>query len=123
LSIGLVDLVVPEDQILAVAADMAATFARRPATALAACKAAIDHGWEVDLETGLQIERSLFASLFSTPDKDTGDRSFIEHGLGRPRSALQRSMTRLPDLMKGRQARRSGRSGLPWPMVGASMSG
>jgi enoyl-CoA hydratase/carnithine racemase len=83
LSIGLVDLVVSADQVLASATEMAATYAGRPATALAASKAAIDRGLEVDLETGLQIERSLFASLFSTPDKHTGVHSFLEHGPGK----------------------------------------
>ena len=48
-----------------------------------ASKDAIDRGLEVDLETGLQIERMLFASMFATEDRALGMRSFIESGPGK----------------------------------------
>ena len=39
-------------------------------------------GVEADLDTGLEIERLHFASLFATEDQRTGMRSFIENGPG-----------------------------------------
>ena len=44
---------------------------------------AIDRGLEVDLQTGLEIERTLFAALFATKDRETGMRSFVEKGPGK----------------------------------------
>jgi len=61
----------------------ASTLARGPRLALQAAKDAIDRGLEVDLESGLQIERMLFASMFATEDRALGMRSFIESGPGK----------------------------------------
>ncbi len=38
---------------------------------------------EVDLETGLEIERQQFAALFATEDRTIGMRSFVENGPGK----------------------------------------
>ena len=65
------------------ARDRMAAYVGGPAYALRAAKEAIDRGLEVDLETGLQIERMLFASLFATSDQKAGMQSFIEHGPGK----------------------------------------
>ena len=46
-------------------------------------KQAVDSGLEVDLQTGLEIERSLFAGLFATNDQKAGMRSFMENGPGK----------------------------------------
>jgi enoyl-CoA hydratase/carnithine racemase len=83
LNIGLVDKVVPDAEVYQVAHDLAAQFAGGPAVALRAAKQAIDAGLEVDLETGLQIERLNFAALFATEDQRAGMRSFIENGPGK----------------------------------------
>ena len=56
---------------------------RGPALALRAAKEAIDRGLEVDLETGLEIERMLFAGLFATDDQRAGMASFVEKGPGK----------------------------------------
>ena len=45
----------------------------------------MDRGLEVDLGTGLEIERQQFAALFATDDRTAGMRSFIEHGPGKAR--------------------------------------
>lgn len=81
--IGLVDRVVPADQVYDAAREWAARFATGPAYALRAAKEAIDRGLEADLDTGLAIERQQFAGLFATEDKATGFQSFIEHGPGK----------------------------------------
>jgi enoyl-CoA hydratase/carnithine racemase len=85
LAIGLVDKVVPDDQVYAAAKEMAAQYAEGPAVALRAAKEAVDAGLEVDLATGLEIERLHFAGLFATEDQKIGMRSFVEEGPGKAR--------------------------------------
>lgn len=82
LAIGLVDRVVAPDHVLASAEQWAQSLAAGPRVALRAAKAAIDYGLEVDLETGLEIERSQFAALFATEDQRIGMESFIRNGPG-----------------------------------------
>ncbi len=48
-----------------------------------AAKEAVDRGLEVDLETGLEIERQQFAALFATEDRALGMGSFVERGPGK----------------------------------------
>jgi enoyl-CoA hydratase/carnithine racemase len=62
---------------------MIARYAAGPALALRAAKHAIDHGLDVDLATGLEIERLHFAALFATEDQKSGMRSFLENGPGK----------------------------------------
>ena len=96
LAIGLVDEVIDDGLVDSEEADStdgcpvyAAAKARMapyvggPAHALRAAKEAIDRGLEVDLESGLQIERMLFASLFATDDQSVGMASFVENGPGK----------------------------------------
>ena len=83
LAIGLADKVAPADEVYAVARDWAATFVGAASYAVRAAKEAVDRGLEVDLETGLQIERMLFAGLFATRDRAIGMSSFVEHGPGK----------------------------------------
>ncbi|MBO0816925.1 MAG: enoyl-CoA hydratase/isomerase family protein [Actinobacteria bacterium] len=83
LSIGLVDKVVPDDEVYRAARDLVAQYATGPAVALRAAKQAIDAGLEADLDTGLEIERLNFAALFATEDQRAGMRSFIENGPGK----------------------------------------
>jgi enoyl-CoA hydratase/carnithine racemase len=83
LAIGLVDQVVERDKVYAAARDWAGQFVNGPAYALRAAKDAIDRGLEVDLETGLEIERAQFAALFATEDRSIGMESFVESGPGK----------------------------------------
>jgi len=83
LALGLVDRVVPDAEVYEAARAWAATFVNGPALALRAAKQAIDTGLEVDLATGLEIERLQFAALFATEDQKTGMRSFVEEGPGK----------------------------------------
>ncbi|GGL41557.1 enoyl-CoA hydratase/isomerase family protein [Phycicoccus endophyticus] len=83
LAIGLVDRVVPAAEVYDAARSMLAPFVGGPAYAVRAAKEAVDRGLEVDLETGLEIERTLFAGLFATKDRATGMRSFVENGPGK----------------------------------------
>jgi enoyl-CoA hydratase/carnithine racemase len=83
LAIGLVDKVVPDQEVYQAALALVARYAGGPAIALRAAKQAIDEGLEVDLDTGLEIERLNFAGLFATEDQRTGMRSFVENGPGK----------------------------------------
>jgi enoyl-CoA hydratase/carnithine racemase len=85
LRIGLVDRVVPDEEVYAAALTWARQFSSAAAFALRAAKAAVARGLEVDLETGLEIERVQFAALFATEDQSTGMRSFVESGPGKAR--------------------------------------
>ncbi|MFE3452269.1 enoyl-CoA hydratase/isomerase family protein [Nonomuraea sp. NPDC059194] len=78
LSIGLVDKVVPDAEVYEAALAWAATFVGGPTVALRAAKQAIDHGLEVDLDTGLEVERLQFSGLFATDDAKIGMRAFAE---------------------------------------------
>jgi enoyl-CoA hydratase/carnithine racemase len=83
LAIGLADKVVPDAEVYQAARDLVAGFAAGPALALRAAKQAVNKGLEVDLATGLEIERLQFASLFATQDQKSGMRSFMEDGPGK----------------------------------------
>lgn len=83
LRIGLVDEVVVADKVYDTAVRWASQFAEGPAYALRAAKEAIDYGGELDLGTGLEIERQQFAALFATEDRAIGMRSFVDNGPGK----------------------------------------
>jgi enoyl-CoA hydratase len=83
LHIGLVDRVVAPDDVYTAAVEMVSRYANGPAYALRAAKEAIDEGLDVDLDSGLRIERKLFAGLFATEDRSIGMTSFVENGPGK----------------------------------------
>jgi len=83
LAIGLVDAVHPAAEVYDRAVEWARQFVDGPSLALRALKNAVDRGLEVDLQTGLDIERAEFAALFATEDQKSGMRSFVENGPGR----------------------------------------
>ena len=83
LAIGLADRVVPASEVYAEAVAWARQFAGAASYAVRAAKEAVDRGSEVDLETGLEIERQQFAALFATEDRSIGMGSFVENGPGK----------------------------------------
>ncbi len=83
LAIGLVDKVVPAESVYDEAVAWARQFSNGASLALRAAKESIDKGLEVDLETGLEIERQQFAALFATEDRTIGMESFVENGPGK----------------------------------------
>jgi enoyl-CoA hydratase/carnithine racemase len=83
LAIGLVDRVVPADRVYDEALSWAGQFRAAAPYALRAAKESVDAGAEVDLDTGLAIERQQFAGLFATEDRRIGMASFIESGPGK----------------------------------------
>ncbi|MEV6510478.1 enoyl-CoA hydratase-related protein [Streptomyces sp. NPDC051642] len=83
LALGLVDRLAPAADVYTEAHVWAAKLAQGPAIALRAAKEAIDTGLETDIETGLAVERTWFAGLFATEDRERGMRSFVEEGPGK----------------------------------------
>jgi enoyl-CoA hydratase/carnithine racemase len=83
LAIGLVDRVLPAEDVIVEATAWAAQFVGAAPYALRAIKEAVDRGLETDLETGLAIERQHFAGVFATEDRTIGMTSFIENGPGK----------------------------------------
>jgi enoyl-CoA hydratase/carnithine racemase len=85
LAIGLVDRLAPGEAVYQAAQEWAGQFVGGPSYALRAAKEAIDKGLDVDLETGLDIERQQFAALFATEDRGIGMDSFVQSGPGKAR--------------------------------------
>jgi enoyl-CoA hydratase len=83
LAMGLVDRVVPAETVYDEAVAWATQYVGSARLAVRAAKAAIDRGLEVDLSTGLEMERMAFASLFATEDGAIGLTSFLENGPGK----------------------------------------
>ncbi len=83
LAIGLVDRVVPDAEVYAAARDWMAQLVKGPRFALKAAKEAVDRGGELDLDSGLALEKSLFAALFATHDRLVGMESFVANGPGK----------------------------------------
>jgi len=85
LAIGLADRLVPAADVYTEAVAWAGQFTAAASYAVRAAKEAIDRGLEVDLDTGLEIERLQFAGVFATEDRTIGMTSFVENGPGKAR--------------------------------------
>jgi enoyl-CoA hydratase len=76
--IGLVNRVVPHEQLMDEACKMAGMICQKPRTALALMKSAVDVGQDMDLDKALKIEVELFAECFCTRDAKEGLAAFLE---------------------------------------------
>jgi enoyl-CoA hydratase len=78
LQFGLVNQVVPADELLNAAEALAHEIAQLAPLAIRACLEAVTHGNELPLAAGLRLESELFAGLFATADVREGTRAFLE---------------------------------------------
>jgi enoyl-CoA hydratase/carnithine racemase len=78
LRIGLVERVVPPEEVLSTAVEDARRYANGPRVALAAAKAAIAAATTSPCAPGIQAEREAFLALFGTPDQREGMAAFLE---------------------------------------------
>ncbi len=78
LAIGLVDRVLPADQVYTAAVEEARKYANGPRVALRAAKVAVNWGARGDFRTGIVVEREVFAGLFATEDQKEGMQAFGE---------------------------------------------
>ena len=76
--IGLVNEVVPQEELMDRAMEMAKKISSASKTAIKYSKAAINRGFETDIETGLDMERDLFALCFATFDQKEGMEAFLQ---------------------------------------------
>lgn len=76
--IGLVNRVVPADQLLAEAKAVAAKMIDKSASAIRIAKDAIDNGLEMDFARASRYEADLFALCFATADAREGLKAFVE---------------------------------------------
>lgn len=83
LAIGLVDRVVPADELVDAATGWATEFAAGAVAAMGLAKQAIDRGLNRSLPSGLDIESQAFVAVFGTDDAQTGVTSFLDHGPGK----------------------------------------
>jgi len=81
--IGLVNRVVPADQLLAAATAMIQQMLMNAPLGLAACIDVVDRGLQLPLDDALALEASQFGVLISTTDTAEGTRAFIEKRLPR----------------------------------------
>lgn len=83
LAVGLVDRVVPADELEAAALEWARSFASGAVVAMGLAKVAIDRGLDGPLASGITLEAQCFADSFVTEDAATGVAAFLEHGPGK----------------------------------------
>lgn len=76
--IGLVNSIVPLDQLIDTATAMAALIMERGPVAVKLCKAAVNEGLDMDFESGQAYEREVFGLCFATDDQKEGMRAFVE---------------------------------------------
>jgi enoyl-CoA hydratase len=76
--IGLVNKVVPADQLMDAAKKMAKKIASKGQIAIKLTKAAVNQGLEMDLVRGIQYEAEVFGLCFATEDQKEGMTAFVE---------------------------------------------
>ncbi|WDV44489.1 short-chain-enoyl-CoA hydratase [Clostridiaceae bacterium M8S5] len=76
--IGLVNQVVEMDKLLEETISMAKSIAKNAQLAVKYSKSAINRGIETDIETGIEIEKDIFALCFASEDQTEGMNAFVE---------------------------------------------
>lgn len=75
---GLVSIVVPDDEVLNIALDFANKISKLPLLSVKFIKELVNTSYNAPLETLLALEEKSFQLLFSTEDQKEGMRAFIE---------------------------------------------
>ena len=78
LQIGLVDRVVPHDELMNAAKALANTIAQKAPLAIAACKRVINGGAHLPIDDALELEALAFGTLVGTEDFREGTGAFLE---------------------------------------------
>jgi len=76
--LGLVNRVVPMDELMPTAKELAKKIATKSAAALKLAKTAINRGMQTNLESGLKYEYELYSMSLSLEDKTEGVNAFLE---------------------------------------------
>lgn len=75
---GLINKIVPVEELMTVVIAMAEKIASRAPIAVQLCKAGVNEGLDVDLESGTAYEAEIFGLCFSTADQKEGMTAFVE---------------------------------------------
>lgn len=78
LEIGLVDKVVPAEELIATCEDLARRIMKNPRRSIEYAKKALNMTWESHLSTGLAYENSMWGLCFATQDQKEGMAAFVE---------------------------------------------
>lgn len=78
LAMGLVNAVVPDEELLDYCLDMASRIAARGTQAVRLSKEAVDRGRDMALDDALRLESELYAVVFSTDEPHEGCSAFLE---------------------------------------------
>jgi enoyl-CoA hydratase len=76
--IGLVDEVVPAEALMPRAETLARAIAQQAPLAITGCLRAVEGGYDLPIDAGLELEASLFGLACATEDKAEGTRAFLE---------------------------------------------
>jgi enoyl-CoA hydratase len=76
--IGLVEEVVPAEALMSRAETLARAIAQQAPLAVSGCLRAVEGGYDLPIEAGLELEASLFGLACATDDKAEGTRAFLE---------------------------------------------
>ncbi|MCD7709292.1 MAG: enoyl-CoA hydratase-related protein [Clostridiales bacterium] len=76
--IGLVNKVVPKEEMMNCAKEMAAKIIKNGSYAISVAKAAINNGYDMDIKNAVEMEANLFGVVNDTHDKKEGMGAFLE---------------------------------------------
>lgn len=76
--IGLVNSVVPQEELMDKVMEMAKQIAQNSPMAVKYAKSAINRGYETDIETAMYIEKDIFGLCFASEEQTEGMTAFIE---------------------------------------------
>lgn len=78
LRIGLVNAVLPVDELMPYVKKLAARIASRGQVAVRFCKVAVNEGMQTDIDRSMTLEADLFGLCFATQDQKEGMKAFVE---------------------------------------------
>jgi enoyl-CoA hydratase len=78
LQAGLVNMVVPQEQLMQAVEELARKIAKKSAVAVNLCLEAVNHGLGLPLDEALNLESNIFAKACATEDIKEGTTAFIE---------------------------------------------
>lgn len=78
LRIGLVNAVVPQEELMPLAEKLAGQIAGNAPIAVRQCKKAINEGLELNMDDAVALEEKLFGECFATADQKEGMTAFVE---------------------------------------------
>lgn len=78
LEYGLINRIVPVEELLDTAREWAQKLSRKPPLALNMAKRTINNAWNCDIETGMAMEADAWGLLYGTEDQKEGMSAFLE---------------------------------------------